>query len=183
MLEGRRILLIISGGIAAYKSLDLIRRLRERGAGVRCVLTAGGSQFVTPLSLAALSGEKVHDDLFSLTDETEMGHIRLSREADLVVVAPATADLLARMAAGLANDLAATLLLATDKPVLVAPAMNVRMWEHPATRANLAVLEQRGLLRVGPTSGEMACGELGEGRMADVPDILAAIESALGGGP
>ncbi|MBF0393206.1 MAG: bifunctional phosphopantothenoylcysteine decarboxylase/phosphopantothenate--cysteine ligase CoaBC, partial [Alphaproteobacteria bacterium] len=183
MLEGRRILLIISGGIAAYKSLDLIRRLRERGAGVRCVLTAGGSQFVTPLSLAALSGEKVHDDLFSLTDETEMGHIRLSREADLVVVAPATADLLARMAAGLANDLAATLLLATDKPVLVAPAMNVRMWEHPATRANLAVLEQRGLLRVGPTSGEMACGEFGEGRMAEVPDILAAIESALGGGP
>src|SRR5476649_2295682 len=146
VLDGRRILLIISGGIAAYKSLDLIRRLRERGAAVRCVLTEAARQFVTPLSVASLSEDKVYGDLWSLTDESEMGHIRLSREADLVVVAPATADLLARMAAGLANDLASTTLLATDKPVLVAPAMNVMMWYHRATQDNLALLASRGVL-------------------------------------
>ena len=175
-LQGRRILLIISGGIAAFKSLDLIRRLRERGAAVRCVLTRGGEQFVTPLSLAALTEDKVYTDLFSLTDESEMGHIRLSREADLVVVAPATADILAKMAAGLADDLATTALLATDKPVMAVPAMNVRMWEHAATRANIATLESRGVLRVGPIAGDMACGEYGDGRMTEVPDIVAAVE-------
>ncbi|MPY73195.1 MAG: bifunctional phosphopantothenoylcysteine decarboxylase/phosphopantothenate--cysteine ligase CoaBC [Alphaproteobacteria bacterium] len=175
MLQGRRILLIVSGGIAAYKALDLVRRLRERGASVRCVLTEGGAQFVTPLSLAALSEDKVYTELFSLTDESEMGHIRLSREADLLVVAPASADILAKMAAGLAGDIAATALLATDKPVMIVPAMNVRMWEHAATRANIATLEKRGVLRVGPVSGDMACGEYGEGRMAEVPDIVAAI--------
>jgi phosphopantothenoylcysteine decarboxylase/phosphopantothenate--cysteine ligase len=180
MLEGRRILLVISGGIAAYKALQLIRRLRERGAGVRAVLTAGGARFVTPLSVAALTEDRVYEDLFSLTDESEMGHIRLSREADLLVVAPASADLLARMAAGLADDLAATVLLATDKPVLVAPAMNVRMWQHPATRANLATLQARGVKVVGPDEGEMACGEYGPGRMAEPAAIIAAIEEALG---
>ena len=177
MLEGKRILLIVAGGIAAYKSLLLVRRLRERDAAVRAVLTAGGARFVTPLSLAALTEDKVYQDLFSLTDESEMGHIRLSREADLVVVAPATADILARMAAGLADDLATTALLATDKPVLVAPAMNVEMWAHPATRANMAVLEGRGVLRVGPGSGDLACGETGAGRMAEPEDILAAVEA------
>lgn len=177
MLQGRRILLIVSGGIAAYKSLDLVRRLRERGASVRCVLTEGGAQFVTPLSLAALSEDKVYTELFSLTDESEMGHIRLSREADLLVVAPASADILAKMAAGLAGDIATTALLATDKPVMIVPAMNVRMWEHAATRANIATLEKRGVLRVGPVSGDMACGEYGEGRMSEVPDIVAAIVS------
>ena len=175
MLQGRRILLIVSGGIAAYKALDLVRRLRERGASVRCVLTEGGAQFVTPLSLAALSEDKVYTELFSLTDESEMGHIRLSREADLLVVAPASADILAKMAAGLAGDIATTALLATDKPVMIVPAMNVRMWEHAATRANIATLEKRGVLRVGPVSGDMACGEYGEGRMSEVPDIVAAI--------
>jgi phosphopantothenoylcysteine decarboxylase/phosphopantothenate--cysteine ligase len=175
MLDGKRILLIVSGGIAAYKALDLIRRLRERGAAVRCVLTHGGAQFVTPLSLAALSEDKVYTEIFSLTDESEMGHIRLSREADLLLVAPATADILAKMAAGLADDIATTALLATDKPVMVVPAMNVRMWEHAATRANIATLERRGVLRVGPVSGDMACGEYGEGRMAEVPDIVAAV--------
>ncbi|HSV29830.1 MAG TPA: bifunctional phosphopantothenoylcysteine decarboxylase/phosphopantothenate--cysteine ligase CoaBC [Candidatus Omnitrophota bacterium] len=183
MLDGRRILLVISGGIAAYKSLELIRRLRERGAGVRCILTKGGEQFVTPLSVAALSGDKVYQDLFSLTDEAEMGHIRLSREADLVVVAPATADLMARMAAGMADDLATTALLATDKPVLVAPAMNAFMWAHPATQANIRTLEGRGIRRVGPAAGELACGEVGEGRMAEVSDIVAAIEAMLSSGP
>jgi phosphopantothenoylcysteine decarboxylase/phosphopantothenate--cysteine ligase len=181
--EGRRILLIISGGIAAYKSLDLIRRLKERGIAVRCILTAGGAQFVTPLTVAALSGDKVYQELFSLTDEAEMGHIRLSREADLVVVAPATANILAKMAAGIADDLASTALLATDKPVLVAPAMNSMMWGHAATQANLATLEARGVRRVGPASGELACGEIGPGRMAEVPDILAAIDSLLDAGP
>ncbi len=181
MLDGKRILLIISGGIAAYKSLELIRRLRERGAEVRCVLSAGGAQFVTPLSVASLSGEKVYSDLFSLDDESEMGHIRLSREADLVVVAPASADLLAKMTAGLADDLASTALLATDKPVLVAPAMNTRMWEHPATQRNMRALEADGVLRVGPEPGDLACGEEGEGRMAEPADILAAIEQALPG--
>ena len=187
-LTGRRILLILSGGIAAYKSLELIRRLRERGALVRCVMTRAAQEFVTPLSVAALAEDKVYTELFSLTDESEMGHIRLSREADLVVVAPATADLLARMAAGLADDLAATVLLATDKPVLVAPAMNVRMWQHPATVANVAVLVARGIAVVGPNAGEMACGEFGPGRMADPCEIVAAIAARLGatdptGGP
>jgi len=175
MLQGKRILLIVSGGIAAYKSLELIRRLRERGAAVRCVLTRGGAQFVTPLSLAALTEDKVYTNLFSLTDESEMGHIRLSREADLLVVVPATADIMAKMAAGIADDLATTALLATEKPVMVVPAMNVRMWEHAATRANIAMLESRGVLRAGPVSGDMACGEYGEGRMLDVPEIVDAI--------
>ncbi len=178
-MNGKRLLLIVSGGIAAYKSLELIRRLRERGAGVRCLLTAGGAQFVTPLSLAALSEETVHSELFSLTDEAEMGHIQLSRSADLLVVAPASADILAKMAQGLADDLATTVLLATDTPVLVAPAMNVRMWEHPATRANLALLEQRGVHRVGPNEGDMACGEYGPGRMAEPDEIVAAIAALL----
>ncbi len=181
MLSNKRILLIVAGGIAAYKTLELIRRLRERDASVRCILTRGGAQFVTPLSLAALSGDKVYDDLFSLTDETEMGHIELSRDANLLVVAPATADILARMAAGLADDLATTALLATDKPVLVAPAMNVRMWEHAATRANVECLAGRGVLRVGPGTGDMACGEFGEGRMAEPDEILGAIEAFFRG--
>lgn len=177
MLSNKRILLIVAGGIAAYKTLELIRRLRERGASVRCILTRGGAQFVTPLSLAALSGDRVYDDLFSLTDEAAMGHIELSRDADLLVMAPATADLLAKMAAGLADDLATTALLATDKPVLVAPSMNVRMWEHAATRANIETLASRGVLRVGPGAGDMACGEFGEGRMAEPDEILGAIEA------
>ena len=177
MLQGRRILLIVSGGIAAYKSLDLIRRLRERGAAVRCILTAAAQQFVTPLSVAALSEDKAYSDLWSLTDESEMGHIRLSREADLVVVAPATADLLARMAAGMADDLAATTLLATDKQVLVAPAMNVMMWHHRATQANLALLRSRGILQVGPNDGALADGESGMGRVAEPLEIAAAIET------
>ncbi|MCH6586846.1 MAG: bifunctional phosphopantothenoylcysteine decarboxylase/phosphopantothenate--cysteine ligase CoaBC [Proteobacteria bacterium] len=176
VLAGKRILLVVSGGIAAYKTLELIRRLRERAASVRCVLTAGGAQFVTPLSLAALSEQKVHSELFSLTEESEMGHIRLSREADLVVVAPASADLLAKMAHGRADDLASTVLLATDKSVLVAPAMNVRMWEHAATQANLKTLAERGVRVVGPSEGDMACGEYGMGRMAEPDQILAAIE-------
>ncbi len=176
MIAGKRILLVISGGIAAYKSLDLIRRLRERGGAVRCVLTKGGAEFVTPLSVAALSEEKVYGELFSLTDESEMGHIRLSREADFVVVAPLSADLLAKMASGRADDLASTVLLATDKAVLVAPAMNHRMWLHPATQYNMSVIEKRGVLCIGPNSGAMACGEEGPGRMAEVPEILAAIE-------
>ena len=182
MLHGRRILLIIAGGIAAYKSLELIRRLRERGAAVRCVMTEAARQFVTPLSVASLSEDKVYGELWSLTDESEMGHIRLSREADLVVVAPATADLIARMAAGLADDLAATTLLASDKPVLIAPAMNAMMWAHPATQANLATLTARGVLQVGPGAGELACGEVGFGRMAEAADILAAIARFLAPG-
>ncbi|GLR66213.1 phosphopantothenate synthase [Acidocella aquatica] len=176
----KRILLIVSGGIAAYKALELVRLLSKAGYGVRCVLTPAGEKFVTPMALQALSGEKVHTDLFSLTDESEMGHIELSRSADLVVVAPASADILAKMAAGLAGDLASTLLLATDKRVLVAPAMNVRMWEHAATRANMALLESRGVLVVAPDAGPMACGEFGPGRLAEPPVILAAIEAALG---
>jgi len=176
MLNGKRILLIVAGGIAAYRSLDLIRRLRERGADVRCVLTKGGAQFVTPLSVAALSENKVYQDLFSLTDEAEMGHIRLSREADLVVVCPASADLLAKMANGLADDLASTALLATDKPVMVCPTMNVMMWQHPATQANMLTLEARGVRRVGPGAGNLACGEVGTGRLAEVMDIVAAVE-------
>lgn len=183
MLAGKHILLIIGGGIAAYKSLDLIRRLSERGAEVTPVLTQSGSQFVTPLSVSALAGKEVHQDLFDLTKEADMGHIQLSRAADLVVVAPATADLLAKMAHGLANDLASTLLLATDKRVLVAPAMNVRMWTHPATQRNRATLLGDGVLFVGPDEGAMACGEFGPGRMSEVPEILAAIDAALGDGP
>ena len=179
-LAGKRILLVVSGGIAAYKTLELIRRVRERGGAVRCVLTRAGAQFVTPLSLAALSEDRVYDELFSLTDESEMGHIRLSREADLVVVAPASADILAKMAQGRADDLATTALLATDKPVLSAPAMNVRMWEHPATRDNLATLKARGVLFVGPNEGDMACGEYGFGRMAEPDEILIAIETYFG---
>jgi phosphopantothenoylcysteine decarboxylase/phosphopantothenate--cysteine ligase len=177
ILDGKRILLIISGGIAAYKCLDLIRRLKERGARVRCILTEGGSKFVTPLSVAALSEEKVYTDLWSLTDEAEMGHIRLSREADLVVVAPASANILAKMAAGITDDLATTALLATDKPVMVAPAMNIMMWSHAATRANMATLESRGVIRIGPSVGDMACGETGSGRMSEPMEILAAIAS------
>jgi phosphopantothenoylcysteine decarboxylase/phosphopantothenate--cysteine ligase len=180
LLAGRRILLIVSGGIAAYKALDLVRRLRERGAAVRCILTRGGAQFVTPLALAALSGDKVYQDLFSLTDESEMGHIELSRDADLLVVAPATAHILARLAAGLADDLASTALLATDKPVLAAPAMNVRMWRHPATQANVKLLRQRGVRFVGPAEGEMACGEYGPGRLAEPDEIVAAVEAFFG---
>jgi phosphopantothenoylcysteine decarboxylase/phosphopantothenate--cysteine ligase len=183
MLSGKRILLIIGGGIAAYKSLDLIRRLRERGAAVTPVLTGAASEFVTPLSVAALSGSKVYGDLFDLTDEAEMGHIQLSRSADLVVVAPATADLMAKMAQGLANDLASTLLLATDTPVLVAPAMNVRMWEHAATQRNIATLKGDGVTFVGPNDGDMACGEFGPGRMSEPLEIVAAAEAKLADGP
>jgi phosphopantothenoylcysteine decarboxylase / phosphopantothenate---cysteine ligase len=183
LLHGRRILLILSGGIAAYKSLDLIRRLRERGAAVRAVMTAAATHFVTPLAVAALCEDKVYTDLWSLTDESEMGHIRLSREADLVVVAPASADLIARMAAGLADDLATTVLLASDKRVLIAPTMNLMMWAHAATQANLATLASRGIFRVGPGSGELACGEVGSGRMAEPSEIVAAIEQILQGPP
>jgi phosphopantothenoylcysteine decarboxylase / phosphopantothenate---cysteine ligase len=183
MLAGRHILLILGGGIAAYKSLDLVRRLRDQGAHVTPVLTRAGAEFVTPLSLSALAGSKVYQDLFDLTDEAEMGHIELSRAADLVVVAPATADLMAKMAAGLANDLASTLLLATDKRVLIVPAMNVRMWNHPATQRNLATLRGDGVLVTGPDDGVMACGEFGPGRMAEVPQIIAAISAALADGP
>ncbi len=175
MLHGKRILLIISGGIAAYKSLELVRRLRERGAAVRCVVTRGGAQFITPLSLAALSEDKVYTELFSLTDEAEMGHIQLSRDADLLLVAPATADLLAKMTHGQADDLASTVLLATDKDVMVAPAMNMRMWEHPATQDNLRTLQARGVRVVGPEEGDMACGEYGLGRLAEPDDIAAAV--------
>jgi phosphopantothenoylcysteine decarboxylase/phosphopantothenate--cysteine ligase len=177
MLAGKRILLVISGGIAAYKALELIRRLKDRGAAVRAILTRGGAEFITPLSVAALSGEKVFTDLFSLTDESEMGHIRLSREADLVVVAPASADLIAKMAAGLADDLATTALLATDKPVMIAPAMNTMMWQNAATLANIETLARRGILRIGPAAGDLACGEVGEGRMAEPAEILDAIEN------
>lgn len=176
MLAGKRILLIIGGGIAAYKCLDLIRRLRERGAAVTPVMTRAAEQFVTPLSVSALAGEEVHRDLFDLTKEAEMGHIRLSRVADLVLVAPATADLMAKMAQGLAGDLASTLLMATDTPAMIVPAMNVRMWQHPATQRNLAVLKGDGVAVVGPDAGDMACGEYGPGRLAEVPDILAAVE-------
>jgi phosphopantothenoylcysteine decarboxylase/phosphopantothenate--cysteine ligase len=178
-LSAKRVLLIVSGGIAAYKALELIRLLRGRGCSVSCVLTENGAHFVTPLSLQALSDSKVYTDLFSLTDESEMGHIQLSRSADLVVVAPASADILAKMAAGLAGDLASTLLLATDKPVLVAPAMNVRMWQHAATMANMALLATRGIHVVGPDEGAMACNEYGPGRLSEPPAILAAIEALL----
>jgi len=178
-MGGRKILLIIGGGIAAYKSLELIRRLRRHGFGVSAILTKAGAEFVTPLSVSALAGEKVFQDLFSLTDESQMGHIELSRSADLLVVAPATADLMAKLAGGHANDLASTALLATDKSVLMAPAMNVRMWSHAATQRNLAQLKKDGILFVGPADGEMACGEYGPGRMAEPDDIVAAIEMSL----
>jgi phosphopantothenoylcysteine decarboxylase/phosphopantothenate--cysteine ligase len=183
MLTDKRILLIIAGGIAAYKSLELIRRLRERGAWVTPVLTRAAEEFVTPLSVSSLAGEKVYRDLFDLTDEAEMGHIQLSRSADLIVVAPGTADLMAKMAHGMANDMASTLLLATDTPVLVAPAMNVRMWDHPATQRNLAQLKADGVSFVGPNEGDMACGEFGPGRMSEPMEIVQAIQGALSEGP
>lgn len=183
MLADKRILLIIGGGIAAYKSLELIRLLRKAGAAVTPVLTRAGAEFVTPLSVSALAGEKVYTQLFDLTDEAEMGHIQLSRVADLLVVAPATADLMAKMAQGRADDLASTLLLATDTPVIVAPAMNVRMWQHPATQRNIVVLQGDGVRFIGPDEGEMACGEYGPGRMAEPAAILAAIQGALVAGP
>ena len=175
----KQILLIVSGGIAAYKALELVRLLRQQDYGVRTILTAGGSKFITPLSLEALTENKVHTDLWSLTDKAEMGHIELSRAADLIVVAPASANLLAKMAHGLADDLASTVLLATDKPVLTAPAMNVRMWENAATQANLATLRSRGICIVGPDEGPMACGEFGFGRLAEPAAILAEIEQLL----
>ena len=175
MLEGKRVLLVIGGGIAAYKCLELIRLIKKQGGAVRVILTKAGSEFVTPLSLASLSGDKVYEDLFSLTDETAMGHIELSRSADLVVVAPATADLMAKAANGLANDLASTTLLATDKAVLMVPAMNVRMWQHPATQRNHRRLLEDGVCFVGPDDGAMACGEFGPGRMAEPAAVLAAI--------
>jgi phosphopantothenoylcysteine decarboxylase/phosphopantothenate--cysteine ligase len=178
-LSRARILLIISGGIAAYKSLELIRRLKDSGASVQVVMTAAARQFISPLSAATLSGQAVREELFSLTDEATIGHIELSRAADLVVVAPASANILARMAGGLADDLATTLLLATDKRVLAAPAMNVRMWLHPATRRNIDRLKEDGVLFVGPEAGSMACGEFGPGRMAEPPAIIEAIEQAL----
>jgi phosphopantothenoylcysteine decarboxylase/phosphopantothenate--cysteine ligase len=183
MLVGKRVLLVIGGGIAAYKSLLLIRLLRGAGVAVTPVLTAAGAQFVTPLSVAALAGEKVYSNLFDLTDEAEMGHIQLSRVADLIVVSPATADLMAKMAGGRADDLASTLLLATDTPVLVAPAMNVRMWDHPATQRNIAQLRADGVRFVGPDEGEMACGEFGPGRLAEPEAIFAAVSAVLAGGP
>lgn len=183
MLTSKHILLIIGGGIAAYKSLDLIRRLKERGATVTPVLTRAGGEFVTPLSVSALAGVEVHQDLFDLTKEADMGHIQLSRSADLLVVAPATADLMAKMAQGRADDLASTLLLATDTPVLVAPAMNVRMWDHAATQRNIATLKEDGVAFVGPNEGDMACGEFGPGRMSEPLEIVAAVETALGDGP
>jgi len=180
-MDQRRVLLVVGGGVAAYKALELTRLLRKADIAVRPVLTKAGARFVTPLTLAALAEDKVYEDLFSLTDEAEMGHIQLSRSADLVVVAPATADLMAKAAAGLADDLASTLLLATDKPVLMAPAMNVRMWTHKATRRNLATLRADGVMFVGPDEGAMACGEWGEGRLAEPEAIFAAIQAALAG--
>ncbi|MGR3623436.1 bifunctional phosphopantothenoylcysteine decarboxylase/phosphopantothenate--cysteine ligase CoaBC [Pseudophaeobacter sp.] len=182
MLAGKQILLIIGGGIAAYKSLELIRRLQDQGAAVTPVLTRAGEEFVTPLSVSALAGQAVHRDLFDLTAEAEMGHIQLSRSADLVVVAPATADLMAKMAQGHANDLATTLLLATDTPVLLAPAMNVRMWEHAATQRNVATLRGDGVQFVGPNEGGMACGEYGPGRMAEPDELVTAIAGTFKAG-
>jgi len=182
-MHGKSVLLIIGGGIAAYKSLELIRLLAQRGVRTRAILTRAGAEFVTPLSVASLTGQKVHEELFSLTDEAAMGHIELSRSADLVVVAPATADLMAKMAGGLANDLASTALLATDKKVLMAPAMNVRMWQSPSAKRNFETLQRDGVLFVGPNDGEMACGEFGPGRMAEPAQIVTAIERALGEAP
>jgi phosphopantothenoylcysteine decarboxylase/phosphopantothenate--cysteine ligase len=178
-MSEKSVLLIIGGGIAAYKSLELVREFKKRGIGVHAILTRAGEQFVTPLSVAALSGEKAYTDLFSLTDEVEMGHIELSRSADLVIVAPATADLMGKCANGLADDLASTALLATDKPVMMAPAMNVRMWEHAAVRRNVEMLKSDGIQFVGPDDGEMACGEFGPGRMAEPAAIAHAAERLL----
>jgi phosphopantothenoylcysteine decarboxylase/phosphopantothenate--cysteine ligase len=179
-LSGKRILLIIGGGIAAYKSLDLIRRLKERGTAVRVVMTRAAQEFVTPLAAGAIAGEGVHTDLFDARTEFDIGHIRLARDTDLIVVAPATADLMAKMAGGHADDLASTVLLATDRPVLIAPAMNPRMWAHPATRRNLAQLSADGIAVVGPNAGEMAeRGESGTGRMAEPLEIAAAAEAML----
>ena len=183
MLTGKRILLIIGGGIAAYKVPELIRLLRKAGAAVTPVMTAAAGEFVTPLTVASLAGEKVYTELFDLTDESEMGHIQLSRVADLVLVAPVTANLMAKMANGLADDLPSTLLMATDTPVMIAPAMNVRMWENPATRRNLALLQGDGVRVVGPNEGDMACGEYGPGRMSEPLEILAEVERALSAGP
>jgi phosphopantothenoylcysteine decarboxylase/phosphopantothenate--cysteine ligase len=181
-LAGKRILLVIAGGIAAYKSLDLIRRLRERGASVRPIMTRGAQEFVTPLAVGALSASHVYTELFSREDEQDVGHIRLARECDLVLVAPATADLMAKMANGLADDLASTVLLATDRPVLIAPAMNPKMWAHPATQRNFAVLQRDGIQAIGPMEGEMAeSGERGRGRMAEPLDIVARVEDLLSG--
>ncbi|MES2967172.1 MAG: bifunctional phosphopantothenoylcysteine decarboxylase/phosphopantothenate--cysteine ligase CoaBC [Pseudomonadota bacterium] len=179
MLAGKRVLLIIGGGIAAYKALELIRLLRGAGAAVTPVMTRAAAEFVTPLSVASLAGEAVHTELFDLTQEAEMGHIQLSRSADLIVVAPATADLLAKMAQGRADDLASTLLLATDTAVLAAPAMNVRMWEHPATQRNLTQVQADGVHFIGPNVGDMACGEYGPGRMAEPVEIFDAVQAAL----
>lgn len=178
-MNTKRILMIVGGGIAAYKACELVRLLRKEGVAVRCVLTAAGHKFVTPMTLAALSEDKVYTDLFDLKDEAEMGHIQLSRQADLVVVAPATADLMAKMAQGIADDLATTLLLATDKPVLAAPAMNVRMWQHPATQRNVATLKRDGITVLEPDEGPMACGEFGPGRLPEPEAILVAIQKAL----
>ena len=183
MLTGKHILLVITGGVAAFKALDLIRRLRERGVQVTPVMTASAAEFVTPLSVSALSGTKVFRELFDLTAEAEMGHIELSRAADLIVVAPATANIMAKMAGGICDDLATTLLLATDKDVMIAPSMNVRMWDHPATQRNLAVLKDDGVQVVGPNEGDMACGEYGPGRMAEPLEIVAAIEGYFADGP
>ncbi len=183
MLTGKRILLIIGGGIAAYKSLELIRLIRKSGGAVTPVLTRAASEFVTPLSVSALAGDKLYSDLFDLTDEAEMGHIELSRSADLIVVAPATAGLMAKMAGGHADDLASTILMATDTPVLIAPAMNLRMWLHPANQRNLATLEADGIFRLGPDEGDMACGEFGPGRMSEPAAIFEAIVAVLADGP
>jgi phosphopantothenoylcysteine decarboxylase / phosphopantothenate---cysteine ligase len=183
VMQGKRILLIVGGGIAAYKACELVRLIRKGGGSVRCVLTAGGAQFVTPMTLAALSEQPVHTSLWDLKDEAEIGHIQLSRQADLVVIAPATADLMAKMASGIADDLATTLLLATDKPVLVAPAMNVRMWQHPATRRNVTQLRADGVTVLEPDEGPMACGEFGAGRLPEPEAIHAAIREATANPP
>lgn len=177
VLNNKKLLLIIGGGIAAYKCLDLIRRLRDRGVDIQAILTKGGAEFVTPLSVSSLTENKVYQDLFSLTDEAEMGHIRLSRENDLILVAPATADLMAKMAAGISDNLATTTLLATNKPVMIAPTMNSQMWGHPATQHNLNVLKERGTLVIPPADGDLACGEVGTGRLAEVVDIISHIEA------
>lgn len=178
-MTDKRVLLIVGGGVAAYKSLELVRLLKKRGVATRCVMTAAAKKFVTPMSLAALSGDKVYDDLFSLTDETEMGHIELSRSADLLLVCPATANLIAKHACGICDDLATTTLLATDTPVLMAPAMNVRMWTHPATVQNVATLRERGVTVMEPDEGEMACGEFGPGRLPEIERIADAVLDAL----
>jgi phosphopantothenoylcysteine decarboxylase/phosphopantothenate--cysteine ligase len=183
MLSGRNILVIISGGIAAYKALEVIRLMKKSGASVRAILTAGGEKFITPLSVATLSEHPCYTDLWSLKDETEMGHIRLSREADIILVAPASANILAKMTHGIADDLATTTLLASDKPVIACPAMNPMMWAHPATQDNIATLKKRGVALIGPVAGDTACGEVGMGRMAEPEDILAALKAYLSSRP